>query len=85
MGQIDDVLGVLRDMKKRNDGPLSLQKIFKSLIDEGICDSSKSVSECLKKLSISGKIKTLNAGVNIELLEEVKVNYVQSSLLSLDK
>ena len=79
--EADDVLGVLRGMKKRNGGPLQLKDVFKSVIGKGICDSSKSVSDCLRQLQRTGKIRTLNRGVDIELLEDVKAEYVQSSLL----
>ncbi len=80
MDQTEEVLSVLRNMKKKSNGPLPLRVIFKSLIEERICDSSKSVSDCLKRLKKMGKIRTLNTGVDIELLEEVKIDYVQSSL-----
>jgi len=78
--QIEEVLSVLRRMKKRENGPLPLRTIFRSLIDERICDSSKTVSECLRTLNKMGKIRTLNTGVDIELLEEIKAKYVQASL-----
>lgn len=80
MEYLDDVLDILRELKKKHKGPLPLNAVFKTLINERICDSSKSVSECLRKLQIAGKIRPVNAGVNIELLEDVKLNYVQSSL-----
>ena len=79
--EADEVLGVLRGMKKKNNGPLQLKDVFKRVLDKGICDSSKSVSDCLRQLQRDGKIRTLNRGVNIELLEDVKAEYVQSSLL----
>jgi len=80
LDQIENVLNVLRKMKKKSNGPLPLRAIFKSLIDERICDSSKTVSECLRSLNKMGKIRTLNTGVDIELLEEIKAKYVQASL-----
>jgi hypothetical protein len=79
--EAEEVLDVLRGMKKKNNGPLQLKDVFKSVIGKGICDSSKSVSDCLRQLQRTGKIRTLNRGVNIELLEEVRAEYVQSSLL----
>ena len=85
MGQIEDVLNVLRNMKKKHNGPLPLQSIFKSLIEERVCKSSKSVSDCLKDLQRMGKIKAINTGVDIELLEEIRVEYIQSSLNPLGK
>lgn len=80
MEQIEEVLEMLRSMKRRHGGPLALRAIFKSLIEERVCDSSKSVSDCLKKLQIIGKIRSVNSGVDIELLEDVKQEYVQASL-----
>ena len=80
MEQIEEVLQVLRKMKRKRGDPLPLAIIFRSLIEDRICDSKKSVSECLKRLQISGKIRTVNSGVNIELLEDVKPEYSQSSL-----
>ena len=85
MDYLDDVLEILRGLKKRHGGPLPLNVVFKTLIEEHVCDSSKSVSDCLRKLQSIGKIKPVNAGVNIELLEEVNVNYVQSSLAPFNK
>lgn len=80
MEQIEEVLQVLRKMKRRRGDPLPLAIIFRSLIENRICDSKRSVSECLKSLQISGKIRTVTSGVNIELLEDVKPEYSQSSL-----
>lgn len=80
MEYLEEVLVILRRLKRKHNGPLPLNAVFKTLMEERICDSSKSVSECLRKLQSSGKIRPVNAGVNIELLEDVKVNYVQSSL-----
>lgn len=80
MEYLEEVLEILRKMKKKHDGPLPLNAVFKTLIDSRICDSSKSVSDCLRKLQSIGKIRSVNSGVNIELLEEVKVSYVQASL-----
>lgn len=85
MEQMEEVLEVLRQMKKRYGDALPLRIIFKALIEKKICESSKSVSECLKKLQVIGKIKPKNTGVDIELLEDVKVDYIQSSLVSLAK
>jgi hypothetical protein len=80
MEYLEEVLSVLRKLKRKHDGPLPLNDVFKTLIEERICDSTKSVSDCLRRLQHDGKIKPMNAGINIELLEDVKVNYVQSSL-----
>ena len=80
MEQIEEVLDVLRSLKRKHGNPLSLGIIFKSLIEERICDSTKSVSECLRGLSGAGKIRSVSSGVGIELLEDVKQDYVQSSL-----
>lgn len=85
MDQMEEVLDVLRKLKKRYDGPLPLRDIFKMLMDDCVCDSSRSVSQCLKRLSGEGKIRTVNSGVDIELLEEVKIEYVQSSLAPFGK
>ncbi len=83
MNQLEEILKVLRRMKKRSDGPLRLSVIFKLLIEEQICDSSKAVSECLKQLKRMGKINIINTGIDLELLENVKVEYIQSSLMPL--
>jgi len=80
MEQIEEVLEVLRNLKRRHGNPLSLGIIFRSLIARRICDSNKSVSDCLRELRSVGKIRTVNSGVGIDLLEDVKPEYVQSSL-----
>ena len=80
MEEMEEVLEVLRKMKRRRNGPLPLNEIFKSLVDARVCDCAKSVSDCLKKLRTAGKIRPINSGVDIELLENVKIEYVQSSL-----
>jgi hypothetical protein len=80
MEYLEDVLEILRKLKRKHQGPLPLNLVFKSLIEERICDSSRTVSECLRKLQNEGKIRSINSGVNIELVEDVKINYVQSSL-----
>jgi len=80
MEQIEEVLEVLRSLKRRRGGPLPLKVIFRSLIEDRICESNKSVSNCLQKLRSAGKIRTVNSGVDIEFLEDVKPEYVQSSL-----
>jgi|GEM_PF-3458988 len=85
MEYLEEVLQILRKMKKKYKGPLPLNEVFKCLIKERVCDSNKSVLDCLRKLQSIGKIKSVNAGVNIELLEDVKANYVQSSLSPLRK
>jgi hypothetical protein len=76
----EEVLEVLRGMKRRGAETLQLKEVFKSVIGKGICESSRGVSDCLRQLQRDGKIHTLNRGVDIELLEHVKVEYVQSSL-----
>jgi hypothetical protein len=81
MEDIEDALGVLRVLKRRYERTLPLKAVFKSLIDSRICDSSKSVSDCLRQLQRMGKIRSVNTGVDIELLEDIKVEYVQSSLV----
>lgn len=80
MGQIEEVLEVLRNLKRRHGNPLPLKVIFRSLIEERICDSTKSVSDCLRRLRGVGKIRSVSSGIGIELLEDVKPEYVQSSL-----
>lgn len=80
MEHTEEVLQILRKLKRTHNGPLPLNKVFKALIEEKICDSNKSVSEVLKKLQSIGKIRPVQAGVNIELLEKVKVKYSQTSL-----
>jgi len=85
MEQIEEVLDVLRNLKRRHGDPLPLKVIFRSLIEERICDSAKSVSDCLRKLRGAGKIKSVSSGVGIEFLEDVKPEYVQSSLTPFGK
>jgi len=85
MEQTEEALDVLRNLKKRYQKTLPLKVVFKSLIDERICDSSRSVSECLRELQRIGKIKPINSGIDIELLEDVKLEYVQSSLTPFKK
>lgn len=85
MDQIEEVLQVLRKLKRKYNGPLPLREIFRSLMDDSVCDSNISISECLKRLRVEGKIRTVNSGVDIELLEEVKIEYVQSSLMPFRK
>jgi len=77
----EEVLEVLRGMKRRGAEKLQLKEVFKSVIGKGICESSRGVSDCLRQLQRDGKIRTLNRGVDIDLLEHVKVEYVQSSLV----
>jgi hypothetical protein len=85
MEQLEEVLNILRKLKIKHQGPLPLSKVFRALIDGKVCDSNKSVSEVLKKLQSIGKIRPVQAGVNIELLEKVKVRYSQSSLMPMKK
>ena len=80
MEQIEEVLDVLRALKRKHGNPLPLGIIFRSLIEERVCDSTKSVSDCLRRLSGTGKIRSVSSGVGIELLEDVKQEYVQSLL-----
>ena len=85
MNKLEEVLNVLRKMKKKNDGPLPLRNIFKLLMEDHVCDSSKSVADCLKLLRKMGKIKIVNTGIDVELLENVKAEYTQSSLIPIRK
>lgn len=85
MEQTEEVLDVLRTLKRRHGDPLPLKMIFNSLIEERICESYVSMSQCLKRLNIAGKIRSVNSGIDIELLEDVKQEYVQSSLTQLEK
>jgi hypothetical protein len=76
----EEVLEVLRGMKRRGAEKLPLKEVFKVVMGKGICNSSRGVSDCLRQLQRDGKIRTLNRGVAIELLEHIKIEYVQSSL-----
>jgi len=78
--ETEEVLDVLRGMRRRRSGPLLLKEVFKSVLGRGICETSRGVSDCLRRLQADDKIRTLNRGVDIDLLENVKVEYVQSSL-----
>lgn len=81
MERLEEALDVLRSLKKKHGSVLSLSVVFDALIKERIYESNQAISNCLRKLQSKNKIRPLNFGVNIELLEDdVQIEYVQSSL-----
>lgn len=92
MAKIDEVLRILHSLRKDNGKVISLSAVYKIIIREGIYNSYKAISDSLKRLESIGKIKLVNFGNNIELLDEelsermnAKIEFVQSSLLDLKK
>lgn len=70
MTKSDEVLQILRNLAKKNGNVISLNQIHKILIKEGVFQSKKSVANCLRKLELVRKIKPINFGVSVELLEQ---------------
>ena len=81
MNKLREALEVLRGLKRKHGSVLSLNLVFESLIGNGIYNSRDAISNCLRKLQVIGKIRPVHVGVDIELLEDVKVEYTQSSLV----
>lgn len=81
MERLEETLDVLRSLRKKHGRVLSLNVVFDALIKERIYESKQAISICLRKLQSAKKIRPVNFGVNIELLEDGKpLDYVQSSL-----
>lgn len=81
MERLEEVLDVLRSLRKKHGRVLSLNVVFDALTKMNIYESRKAISDCLRRLQSANKIRPVNFGVNIELLEDDKpVEYVQSSL-----
>lgn len=85
MDKLRDALEVLRDLKRKHGNILSLNLVFESLLGEGIYNSRDAVANCLRKLQVIGKIRLVHVGVDIELLEDVKIEHIQSSLIDVMK
>ena len=81
MESLEEALEILRSLKKKHGRVLSLNAVFDALTRARVYDSKQSISECLHKLQGENKIRSVNFGIDIELLEDDEpVEYVQSSL-----
>jgi len=85
MDRSDEVLEVLKRLKKKHGRVLSLNTIFRELLKERIYESKRAIADCLRKLQAAKKIRPVKFGVNIEILEDSPVEYIQSSLAVLKK
>lgn len=70
MTKSDEVLQILRNLARKNGNVIPLDQIHKILIKEGVFQSKKSVANCLRRLELVRKIKPINFGVSVELLEQ---------------
>lgn len=77
MTKSDEVLQILRNLAKDNGKIISLEQIHKVLIKEGVFQSKKSVANCLRRLEMVRKIKPINFGVSVELLEQEKSENIE--------
>jgi hypothetical protein len=89
MESLEEALEILRSLRRKHGRVLSLSAVFDALARSGIYGSKQSMSECLHRLQGEKKIRPVNFGVDIELLEDEGENeeqdgepaeYVQSSL-----
>jgi len=84
MSDMDDALIILRQLGRRHGRVLSLSLVFKTFLQTRIYDSKEAIADCLRSLQRQNKIKPINFGVDIELLEDAEdldgEEYVQSSL-----
>ncbi len=71
MAKSDEVLQILRNMARQNGKVLSLSQIHRTLIKEGILSSQNAVASVLRSLESIRKIRTVNFGVSVELLDNV--------------
>jgi len=70
MESLEEVLYVLRSLKKKHGRVLSLNVVFDTLIKERVYESKQAISKCLRELQSEKKIRPVNFGVNIEFLED---------------
>jgi hypothetical protein len=83
MDETEEAMGVLHGLAKKYGNVLSLNLVFKTFLEDKICSSKESITECLHRLHTQNKIKSINFGIAIELLESIEAegaSYVQSSL-----
>ena len=82
MDNLESTMETLRQLRKKHGRVLSLTLVFKCLLKTRLYRSKETIANCLRALQKAHKIKPINFGVDIELLESVKQNseYVQSSL-----
>jgi len=69
MGKSDEVLEILRSMARTNGKVLSISQIHRTLIKEGVLSSQKAVAGVLRSLEMVRKIRTVDFGVSVELLD----------------
>lgn len=85
MDKLDEALETLIELGKRHGRILSLSLIFKTFLQNGLYSSKEAIAKCLRALQRKRKIKPINFGVDIELLENIDVEQkepIQSSLIS---
>ena len=82
MDNLESTMETLRQLGKKHGRVLSLTLVFKSLLHTRLYRSKESIANCLRALKKVHKIKSINFGIDIELLENIEPNseYVQSSL-----
>jgi hypothetical protein len=83
MDNIESTMDALRGLARKHGSVLSLSLVFKTLFKSGIYRSREALADCLRALQKEKKIKSINFGIDIELLENIDSNameYTQSSL-----
>ena len=83
MDDISEALDSLRHLGKKHGNILSLSLVFKTFLQDRLYNSAGAISSCLHSLEAESKIRPINFGIDIELLDDVeqdKAEYVQSSL-----
>jgi hypothetical protein len=80
---IESTMDALRGLARKHGRVLSLSLVFKTLFKSGIYRSREALADCLRALQRERKIKSINFGIDIELLESMDshpIEYTQSSL-----
>jgi len=83
MDGLESALDILRRLGKKHGRVLPLSLVFKTFLNEKIYSSAEAIVNCLRALQKDNKIKPINFGIDIELLESTELkeeDYVQSSL-----
>jgi hypothetical protein len=83
MDETEVAMGALQRLARKHGNVLSLNLVFKTLLDDRICASRESITDCLHRLHTQNRIKSINFGIAIELMEKIEaesISYVQSSL-----
>jgi hypothetical protein len=83
MDNIESTMESLRGLARKHGKVLSLSLVFKTLFKSGIYRSREALADCLRALQKEKKIKSINFGIDIELLESMDshpIEYTQSSL-----